>query len=143
MGVVCAVVGSTGDYFRGRFRCNVVNCEGVFIVSVANLAADVFGVGAFVDEALCIVDIAIFGGASGLAWVRGVRDVDEDEAAFAGRVTGLRTGGDDVVGGLGDDDVVGTSDRELVEPAGQVGFGGEDFGRGREWVPGGADCKEL
>lgn len=57
-----------------------------FVVAVADVTALVALVGAAVDEALRVMDVAVGGGAAGGGGLGGVGHVDEDETAAAGQV---------------------------------------------------------
>jgi hypothetical protein len=55
-----AIVRGPGDDGWSEFIRDVVDGEGIFVVSVADFATDVFGIWTAVDEALGIVDIPSF-----------------------------------------------------------------------------------
>ncbi|GJC97587.1 hypothetical protein ColKHC_06413 [Colletotrichum higginsianum] len=79
---------------------------GVLVVAVADVAAKVLLVGAAVDEALGVVDVAVAGGAPGRRRLGRVAQVDEDEAGAAGAGARLGADGDGVLLLLVDDDVL-------------------------------------
>lgn len=109
---------------------DIVDGQRVFVVTVADISAVVAGIGATVDEALGVMDVAVAGSAAGAGDVGGIADVEEDQSAAAGevvshtnrRVTADGTASNGVVELLVDDDVVGTADGELVPMAGELGL---------------------
>lgn len=61
MRVGCAWVCCVGDYFgceRTALVGDIVDCEAVFVVAVADVLSVVFGVGATVNYAVGVVDVA-------------------------------------------------------------------------------------
>jgi hypothetical protein len=102
---------------------DIVDGEGVLVVAVADVAADVLGVGTAVDEALGVVDVAVLLGAADAGGLGGVLQVEEDEATKAVDITGTRADRGTPLGLLVDDDVVGGADGELVEETGEVAAG--------------------
>ena len=123
-----AGVGEAGEDFRGRvavFLGGVVDGEGIFVVADADVAAAETAVRAVVGYALRVVDVAVLAGAAGGGGLGGVREVDVLEAGGAGLVARLRADGEDVLVVPVDDDVVGTSDGELVPETNEVLLGVE------------------
>ena len=108
-----------------------VDGQCVFVVAVADVAPVVPLVWAAVDEALCVVDVAVAGGAARGEGMSGVGHVEEDEAAAAGQVATDADGfvaadGADshgVVELLVDDDVVRAADGQLVPVSGEILLG--------------------
>jgi hypothetical protein len=115
VGVGGALVAGDGDELGVLLVGDVVDGEGVLVVAVADLAALVLLVGALVDQALGVVDVAVGGRTAGGGRVGGVAEVKEDETTAA--LGGARAGTDDVgearlvVG----EDVVGTAVGEVLQ----------------------------
>ena len=102
--------------------------EGVLIVAIANVTALVTLIGAMVDQALSIVDIAVIGGTSEAHKVLWVANVEEVEAGLAKGVSArLATHGGKVAQLLVHYNVVGTTEGQQVPgPGGQVILGKSD-----------------
>lgn len=59
MGVHCALVRSSGDNARILLVGHVIDRECVLVVSVTDIVAKIFCVGALILEALSIMDVAV------------------------------------------------------------------------------------
>src|SRR5690606_38219909 len=79
VGVRCALVGSARDDGGVAAVGHVVDGEGLLVVTVANVTAEVLLVGSLVRQALSIVHVAVLGSAAGGSGVGGVLQVDKDE----------------------------------------------------------------
>ena len=90
---------------RHRAPIDVHDRQRVLVVIEADLAPLVRLLGAAVDDALRVVDVAVLADAAGILRALGVRDVDHPEAAAALEVR-LGADSDDEVGLLVRDDVV-------------------------------------
>lgn len=99
MSVRGTLVGCTRDDGRGVeafFLCDVVNREGVFVITIANVTAIVLLIRATILDALRIVDIAVLTSAARAVWVGNVVDVDVDQSSSAFAVARLRANGNGV-----------------------------------------------
>lgn len=99
MRVRSALVGCAGNDGRSvdAFLVgNVVNRQGVFVVTIANITAVVLGVRAFVFNALCVVDITILSGTARAVRLRDIVDVDVDQTRSALAVARLSADGDGI-----------------------------------------------
>lgn len=114
VGVRGALVRDAGDDRGVRLVRHVVDGQGVLVVAVADVGTLVLRVGAPVDQALGVVDVAVLGGATRRRQVLEVSQVDEDETRGARRVARLGADGDGVVLLLVGDDVVRAARRQLV-----------------------------
>lgn len=88
--VRCTDVRSTRDDLAGFGTVlvgDIVDGEGVLVVTVADIAAKVLLVGAAVNNALSIVGVAVLRRAASLVRLVGVVQVDEDRATGTGVVT--------------------------------------------------------
>lgn len=112
-----AVVRRARELGRHRAPVDVDDRQGVLVVVEADLLALVRGLGAPVDDALRVVDVAVVGDASRVLRPLRVRDVDHPEAGAALK-TVLGADGDDEVRLLVYDDVVTRA--EAGEVGGQV-----------------------
>lgn len=98
-----SLVGIGGLVWRARdhgsvdgFVHEVHDCEGVFVVSEADLPAGVCDVGASVNDALSVMDVSILGRAAGVLGVGWIGDVDHEDV-----VAGTGPDGVDVLAGSG------------------------------------------
>lgn len=127
VGVACARVGLGGQRLGGGLAGYVDDVERVLVEVEADFFVGVTGVGALVDNALRVVDVAARRQAAGFDGRGGVGHVYHEETALA---TGGSGGADGVdhLGLLVRDDVV--RGPEALVDGGQVSRGGEDLGRG-------------
>lgn len=99
MRVRSALVGCAGNDGRSVdafLVCNVVNRQGVFIVTIADVTAVILGVRAFVFNALCVVDITILSGTARAVRLRDIVDVDVDQTRSALAVARLSADSDSI-----------------------------------------------
>lgn len=115
MRVSSASVAGGGDDSGGGLVGDVVDGEGVLVVTIADIATSVPCVRSAVDQALGIVDIAITRGTAGGCGVSRVRQVDEDQSrpALVRAWLGADCNGKVLL--LEGDDVVGATRRKAVE----------------------------
>lgn len=121
-------VAGPGDDGGSSLVGDIVDGEGVLVVTIADVTASVAGVRSAVDQALGIVDIAVTRGTAGGGGVGRVRQVDEDQPRLA---LVCAWGSADCNGKvllLEGDDVVGATNREAVEER-DVAGGAEGLGR--------------
>lgn len=123
-----ASVASPGDDGRSGLVSDVVDGQRVLVVAIADVAASVTGVGSAVDQALCIVDIAVTRGTARGGRVGGVRQVDEDQSRPARVSAWLGADCNGKVLLLEGDDVVGATTGKAVEER-DVAGGAEGLGR--------------
>ena len=102
-----------------------LHSEGIFVVPVANITAVIPLVRASIDDALCVMDVAILTGTAWRSGIGGIGQVEEDQTSSTTGISRLRTNGNSVVEFFIDDDVVGSSDRQAGKKAGEVGGGAE------------------
>lgn len=117
-------VGSAGDDTDGSLNGDIVDGEGILVVTEADLTVAVDGIGTSIDDALSIVDVTIGGSTApvdGSGRVGNIKHV---------KTTAAPVGADGVdhVGGLVGDDVVGVA--KASEAGSDIGGGGEDLGGG-------------
>lgn len=99
---------------------DIVDGQSVFVVTVADITAEVLLIRATVDEALSIVDVTVTSGATRGGRVGGVAEVNEDQPGAAGAGTRLGADSNGVLLLLVDDDVVGGAGGKAVPVAGKV-----------------------
>lgn len=115
VGVGGALVASARDDGGVSLIGDVVDREGVLVVTVADINSTVALIRAAVLEALRIVDVSILGLVAGREGLRRVGEIDEDHAALESAVAGGGADGDSVLEVGVDNDIVGAADGELAE----------------------------
>lgn len=123
-----AFVGGNGDDFGERFVSQIVDGEGILVVAVADLTTKVLGVGATVDEALSVVNVAVLGSTSRAGDLGGVAHVEHVNTGSASVVTGLGTNDVGEVGLRVGKDVVDTTEGKVVPEGREVLVGVEGHG---------------
>lgn len=109
VGVRGALVWSAGDDgggVRSVLVGHVVDCEGILVVAVADVPSEVLRIGSSVDNALCVMDIAILRSAARSSGLRWIRHIDEDKATSTSSGTRSSADGNGVVLLLVNDNVV-------------------------------------
>ena len=92
----------------------------IFVISVADIAAYVLGVGPVVSHALGIMDVAVLWVTARAYWVGDILEVNEDETCTARTVTWCCADGDGIVFSLMDNDIVSSADWEISEETSNV-----------------------
>lgn len=88
--------------------------EGILIIPITNLSADILGIRTTVDETLSVMHVAVLPGAARGGGVSDVGDVYEDDSGAAGGVTGESADGENEVALVVGEDVVCSADGEFV-----------------------------
>lgn len=127
MRVCSASVAGCGDDGGSGLVSDVVDGEGVLVVTIADIAASVPGVRSAVDQALGIVDIAITRGTAGGRGASRVRQVDEDQSRPALISAWLCADCNGKVLLLKGDNIVGATSRKAVKER-DVAGGAERLG---------------
>jgi hypothetical protein len=96
-----------------------------FVVSVANLSADILPVWSTVNDALCIMDVSSFRSTSRAGRFGRIFQVNEDDTGFAFVITWHRADRVGKVGLFVDNHVVSASSRQSSEQTSEVTVGVE------------------
>jgi hypothetical protein len=89
MGVRCSLVGGSGDNSGVFLVRDIVNGEGILVVSVADVSTVVLLVWTAVDNALGVMNVSVDIRASRFNWFGNIGKIDEDQARKTGGVTWL------------------------------------------------------
>lgn len=106
MSVLNTFVRGAGDDAGVSLVGHVVDGKTIFVVSVTDIAAKVFCVWTLVLQALSIVHITVLGSTARGRGLRGIRQVNEDQAACTSTVPRLRTNTDRIAEILVNDNIV-------------------------------------
>jgi hypothetical protein len=118
----------------GRKRCS--HCQGIFIVTIADISALVFGIWATINQALSIVDIAILGSTAWSDGLRWVCEINKDQACSTCGVSGGGSNSDCVVLLLVNNNVVSAPGWKTFEVTSEISLRKGD----RACL---VDCQEL
>lgn len=98
-----------GGGLRSLFVGYIVDCQSILVVPVADITAVVLLVGSTVDDALCVVHVAVLGRATRGVGLSRIIHVDEDKPACTRGVAELGTDSNRVTLFLVHNNVMGTS----------------------------------
>jgi hypothetical protein len=99
MGIRSALVSRARDdgrSVRALLVRDVVDCQGILVVSIADVTAVVLLVWAFVQNTLGVMDVSVQFGTARTVWVSDVVDIDVNQSSSAGAGTRLSSDGDGI-----------------------------------------------
>jgi hypothetical protein len=117
--VVCTVgiTHSIRQHFRSWVPVLVihsVHCDSVLVVAEADVLADVTRIRTIVHNTLSVVCVAVLRRAAGRGGSAWITEVEEDQPSAAAVIAWLRANGNSVVGRGTKNDVMGSTDGQLL-----------------------------